>query len=117
MPLTLVASLIEPKSLEPYAPSNSRLDNFQSLAGPGVPFHNPFQFSPAETIAISCPRCQDPPPVGVPWWSSDGTGFAQDGFKAACARCHRSFTKETIGVRRFCDELALRISGSSIAFS
>ena len=115
MPVTLIASLIEPKSLEPYEPSQPRVHNFESLAG--MPFNHPVETPLSETVSIACPRCLDPPRVSVPWWKSDGTGFAQGGFKVACAVCKKSFTKETMGVKRFCNELALRRSGTSIAFS
>jgi hypothetical protein len=115
MPVTLVASLIEPKSLEPYEPSQHRVHNFESLAA--IPFNHAIEISLPETVSILCPRCQDPSTVNTPWWRSDGTGFAQAGFKEACGHCNKSFTKETIGVRRFCEELALRRSGTPIAFS
>jgi len=115
MPVTLIASLIEHKSLEPHEPSQSRVHNFESLAA--VPFDHPIEIAPSETVSLACPRCLDAPLVGVPWWKADGTGFAQYGFKAACVVCRKAFTKETIGVKRLCDELALRRSGTEIAFS
>ena len=115
MPVTLVASLIEPKSLEPHEPSDARVHNFESIAG--IPYNHPIEIPLSETISIACPRCVDPPRKSVPWWTSEGKGFAQDGFKEACAACKKSFTKATIGVRRLCDELTLRRSGAPIAFS
>lgn len=115
MPVTLIAALIEPKSLEPYEPSQSRLHNFESLAG--MPYNHPIEISLSETVSVACPKCVDRPLVSVPWWTSDGKGFAQDGFKQACATCQKSFTKATLGVRRLCDELTLHRAGISIAFS
>ena len=115
MPVTLIASLIEHKSLEPLEPSQSRVHNFESLAA--VPFRHPSEISLSDTVSVACPRCLDAPLVSVPWWRLDGTGFAQDGFKATCAVCKKAFTKETIGVRRLCDELSLRRSGTEIAIS
>lgn len=113
--MTLIASLIEHKSLEPHEPSQSRVHNFESLAA--VPFDPPIETSLSETLSIACPRCLGAPLVSVPWWTSDGTGFSQDGFKALCAVCEKAFTKETIGVKRLCDELTLRRSGTEIAIS
>src|SRR5258706_12837477 len=115
MPVTVVASLIEPKSLEPCEPSKSRVHNFALLAG--MPYYPPTVISLSETGSVACPRCVDRPLVSVPWWKSDGKGFAQDGFKEACATCQKSFTKATLGVRRLCDELTLHRSGIPIAFS
>lgn len=115
MPVTLVASLIEPKSLEPTEPSYDRVRNFESLAD--MPYNHPIEISLSETVSVSCPRCVNRPPVSVSWWRLDEKGFAQDGFKEACAACKKPFTKATIGIRRLCDELALRRSGTSIAFS
>lgn len=126
MPVTLVASLIEPKSLEPHEPSHDRIHNFESLAGTSYNYNHDHNdndndpteiISPSETVSVACPKCVDSPRMSVAWWSSDGKGFAQDGFKAACGACKKSFTKATIGVRRLCDELTLRRSGAPIAFS
>jgi hypothetical protein len=115
MPVTLIASLIEYKSLEPLEPSQTRLRNFESLAA--VPFVHPIEISLTDTVHVACPRCLDAPLISVPWWRLDGMGFAQGGFEATCAVCNKSFTKETIGVKRLCDELTLRRSGSDIAIS
>jgi hypothetical protein len=115
MPVTLVASLIEPKSHEPHEPSQRRVHNFESLTR--MPFNDPIDLTPHEIMLIECPRCLDLPRVNVLWWNSSGTGLAQDGFEAVCPTCEKTFTKETMGVRRLCDELALRRSGTPIAFS
>ena len=123
MPVTLVASLIEPKSLEPHEPSHDRIRNFESLTGSPYnpnpnPNHTPTEIlPPSETVSVACPKCVDSPRMSVAWWSPDGKGFAQDGFQAACSACSKSFTKATIGVRRLCDELTLRRAGAPIAFS
>ena len=70
-----------------------------------------------DTITVRCPCCVSPTQYHVPWWNSEGTGYAQPGFKVSCAECHKTFNKEAMGVRRFCDEITLRRTGSKLSFS
>ena len=110
-----MASLIEPKTLQPSEPSTERREFFESTTD--LPYAPPTGTELSDTIAVRCPCCVAPTRHHVPWWGSEGTGYAQPGFKVSCPECHKTFNKEAMGVRRFSDEVALRRTGSRLSFS
>jgi hypothetical protein len=115
MPITLIASLIDPHTLEPLEPSEERRSFFHSITG--VEYSAPV--TPDLTLArnIQCPCCVERTRFDLYWWSATGTGWAQPNFKGYCFVCHQTFTKEHMGIRKFCDELALKQAGGKIFFS
>jgi len=115
LPLTLLASLIDPETLKPFGASPERLEFFESTTG--MPYAPSTIIELSDAITIRCPCCVAPTQLHVPWWDPEGKGYAQPGFTFSCPECHKTFNKETMGVRRFCDEVALRRSGSKLAFS
>jgi hypothetical protein len=109
-----MASLIELETLQPRKPSSERIEFFESSTG--MPYTPP-SVNHSDVVTIRCPYCVAPTPHHVPWWDSEGTGYAQPGFKVTCSKCERAFNKEAMGVRRFCDEMSLRRTGSKLSFS
>ena len=77
----------------------------------------PTRFTLSDAVTIRCPCCVAPTQHRVPWWDSEGKGYAQPGFKRTCPECHKTFNKEAMGVRRFCDEVALCRIGNKLSFS
>ncbi|KAG8953977.1 hypothetical protein FRC04_000961 [Tulasnella sp. 424] len=71
----------------------------------------PWQLSPClegvedgiSFISIDCPACTSE--VTAPWFSEDGTGWAQRQFKAYCANCGMQVTKESLAVLKFSEDL------------
>jgi len=95
-PLTLVASLAEPETLQPSEPSIERREFFESTTG--MPYVPPTNVQLSDTITVRCPCCVSPTQHHVPWWNSEGTGYAQPGFKVSCAECHKTFKKRLWGL-------------------
>jgi len=114
MPITLVASLIDPHTLEPMQPSDERHEFFRSITST--------EYSPPVTPDLDsdrkmqCPFCADHE-FSARYWDASGTGWAQPNFKGVCPNCQQDFTKESMGIRKLCDELALKRAGGRIFFS
>ena len=117
MPIALVASLINPHSLEPLQPSSARRSFFHSVTG--ITYSPPVLFDPDSVRAanVRCPFCVNLTEIRTDYWTASGTGWAQPNFKGACPVCHRDFTKEVLGIRKFCDDLAWKRAGGTIFFS
>ena len=69
-PLTLVASLIELGTLQPFEPSSERVEFFESTTG--MPYAPPTSVDRSDGITIRCPCCVVPTQYRVPWWDSEG---------------------------------------------
>lgn len=115
MPITLVASLIDPHTLEPFEPSEERRAFFQSATN--TEYSPPVIPDLDFAHTMRCPLCVDRTELSIRYWNVTGTGWAQPNFKVTCPVCYQAFTKETMGIRKFCDELALKRAGGRIFFS
>ncbi|KIM24602.1 hypothetical protein M408DRAFT_26896 [Serendipita vermifera MAFF 305830] len=115
MPITLIASLIDPVSLEPTLPSYYREAFFELTSG--LQFMYSIHTRTEDVVELTCPRC-DAPNARVPWIVSGvGTGFGEAGFTYTCERCEREFTRAMMGVRKFCEEVARRRAGEKVYFA
>jgi hypothetical protein len=115
MPITLIAFLLDPHTLEPLEPSEERRSFFHYVTG--IEYTPPV--TPDLTLArnIQCPFCVKRTEFSTYYWNATETGWAQPNFKGECLVCHQTFTKENMGIRKFCDELALKRAGGKIFFS
>ena len=103
MPLTLIASLIDPHSLEPLQPSDERCSFFQSITS--IEYSPPVTPDIDSAHNIQCPFCVKHKELSTRFWTESGTGWAQPNFKGVCPVSYQKFTKENMGIRKFCDEL------------
>jgi len=115
MPITLIASLIDPHTLEPFGPSEERRDFFQAITQ--SEYSPPMTPDLSSTCNIRCPFCVDQTEFTPLYWNAYGTGWAQPNFNGICPVCYQTFTKENMGIRKFCDELALKRAGGQMFFS
>jgi hypothetical protein len=115
MPITLIASLIDPHTLEPLEPSEERRSFFHSITG--IEYSLPMTRNLPSTRKIQCPFCVKRIRSSIYYWTAEKTGWAQPNFKSKCLVCNQTFTKENMGIRKFCDELALKRAGEKIFFS
>jgi hypothetical protein len=116
MPLTLIASLIDPETLAPLPPSSDREFFFESLSG--LPFMYNFTTSKEDTVTLTCPCC-DTVHNDVPWIiGAEGgwKGFAEPSFAFECSLCSREFTGEMMGVRKFCEEVTRKRANRKVYF-
>jgi hypothetical protein len=113
-PVQLVASLIDPDTLDAYPPSNERKEFFEGVAK--EPFHLPFTTPTSDILSLSCPCC-DKTADKVPWVTGEGKGFAQPGFIFTCSSCGKVFTKPMIGIRRFADEVTRKRAKRRVYFA
>jgi hypothetical protein len=98
----LIASLIDPETLDAYPPSTEREDSFAKTVN--EPFICPLSTSSSDILSLSCPCC-DKTVTKVPWITRDQKGFAQPFFTFTCPDCKNPFTKSMMGIRRFADEV------------
>jgi hypothetical protein len=115
MPITLIASLIDPHALEPLEPSGERRSFFHSITGIG--YSPPVTPDLTSVRNIQCPICVRHTRLSTYYWNATRTGWAQPNFKSYCYVCDQTFTKENMGIRKFCDELASKRAGRRIFFS
>ena len=115
MPITLIASLIDPHTLDAMQPSDERRSFFASITS--TEYSPPITPDLYSTRDIQCPRCPNYTGSSTYYWNASGTGWAQPNFKGLCPMCSQEFTKENMGIRKFCDELALKRAGGRIFFS
>jgi len=115
MPITLVASLIDFYSLDPIQPSDERRNFFLTMTG--TEYSPPVTPDLNSARNIQCPFCANYNEFSTSYWDASGTGWAQPNFKGVCPNCHQDFTKENMGIRKLCDELALKQARSRIFFS
>ncbi|CAG7851190.1 SubName: Full=Uncharacterized protein {ECO:0000313/EMBL:CCA67541.1} [Serendipita indica DSM 11827] len=114
MPLTLIASLINGRTLDPLPPSAERQRFFERTTG--LSWYMPLSTGYTETLSVFCPFCKNVNP-SVRWVTDRDTGYAQTKFMQRCQSCYRDFNKVALGIRRFVDEVSLRRSGWAVFFS
>ncbi|KAG8982677.1 hypothetical protein FRB90_006634, partial [Tulasnella sp. 427] len=100
-PLIQLAGSIDQETLLPHPPSESRVSAFSSLTG--QPFDPPITTTSEETVPINCPSCSQP--NSIPWITYKGDGYGQREFACACAHYQFEFTRETLGVRKFFEDM------------
>jgi hypothetical protein len=115
MPTALITSLIDPHTLEPLQPSDERRTFFQSITRTGYSPPITIDFNSARNI--QCPFCVNRTEFRIHYWNASGTGWAQPNFKGTCSVCNQTFTKENMGIRKLCDELALKMAGGRVFIS
>jgi len=115
MPITLIAALIDPYTLDAMQPSDERRSFFRSVTS--TEYSPPVIHDLDSTCNIQCPFCVYHTEISTRYWNASGTGWAQPDFKGVCPICYQTFTKKNLGVRKFCDELALKNAGGRIFFS
>ncbi|KAG8933520.1 hypothetical protein FRC01_008603 [Tulasnella sp. 417] len=100
-PLMQLAGSIDRETLLPHPPSENRAAAFSSFTG--QPFDPPTNTTSEDTVVVFCPSCSQP--NTIPWITYKGDGYAQRGFSCACNSCQFSFSRETLGVRKFYDDM------------
>ncbi|KAG8895757.1 hypothetical protein FRB99_000362, partial [Tulasnella sp. 403] len=102
-PLLQLCATIDPETLLPYTPTERRASTFTSFTG--QPFEPPIVTLSTDTVAIFCPNCAFP--NNIPWIEPYGFGYAQREFTIKCQRpeCQMYFTRETLGVRKFYEDM------------
>ncbi|KIM24605.1 hypothetical protein M408DRAFT_26897 [Serendipita vermifera MAFF 305830] len=114
MPITLVASLIDPNTFEPLVPSYHRESFFELTSG--LSFMYATSTSMTDVLELVCPCC-NALNERVPWITADGKGFGETEFAYTCESCGRSFNRETMGVRKFCEEATRHRAGRKVYFA
>ncbi|KAG8765202.1 hypothetical protein FRC15_007150, partial [Serendipita sp. 397] len=114
MPLTLISSLIDPQTLDPLPPSETRQLFFEQVSQ--MPYHMPMVTDYSDILTLNCPFCAHPN-QSVRWVADGESGFAQTNFSHVCDQCGTSFNKSNIGVRRFCEEVTRRRTGERVFIS
>lgn len=121
MPLTLIASLIDPTTLEPALPSAQREAFFESISG--LPFMYSITTSTSDVVSLVCPCCNTINPT-VKWISSvegngknKGTGFAEPKFEHECDWCKEKITRDKMGIRKFAEEVTRKRAGRKVYFA
>ncbi|KAG8933502.1 hypothetical protein FRC01_008782, partial [Tulasnella sp. 417] len=100
-PLMQLAGSIDRDTLLPHPPSESRVAAFSSFTG--QPFDPPTNTTSEDTVVVFCPSCSQP--NTIPWITYKGDGYAQRRFSCACNSCQLSFSRETLGVRKFYEDM------------
>ena len=119
MPITLIASLIDPITFEPAVPSYQRESFFERIST--LPFMYSLTTTTADVVSLTCPSCNAVNPT-VPWITAEahnagaGKGFGEVNFEHACEACGRKFTRSMMGVRKFCEEFTRRRAGRKVYF-
>ncbi|KAG8812482.1 hypothetical protein FRC18_002927 [Serendipita sp. 400] len=114
MPLTLISSLIDPKTLDPLPPSDERQRFFEETTN--LPYDMPLITKRSDVFTLDCPFCANTNQL-VRWVADGEKGFAQPKFAHTCEICGESFRKSNIGVRRFCEEVTRRRAGDRVFIS
>ncbi|KAG8821508.1 hypothetical protein FRC17_009795 [Serendipita sp. 399] len=112
-PLELVASLIDPQTLDPLPPTEERKTFFEQISKHS--YEMPLITKISDELSLDCPFCGESN-EHVRWITDNDDddddkgkkGFAQPNFSHACEKCAKEFTKSNIGVRRFCEEVTKR---------
>ncbi|PVG00354.1 hypothetical protein CPB86DRAFT_871885 [Serendipita vermifera] len=113
-PVQLIASLIDPDTLDAYPPSNERKTFFERITK--EPFTLPLTTATSDILSLSCPCC-DKTADKVPWATGEEKGFAQPGFIFPCSSCGKEFTKPMMGIRRFADEVTRKRAKRRVYFA
>ncbi|KAG8927127.1 hypothetical protein FRC01_007980 [Tulasnella sp. 417] len=101
LPLMQLAGSIDSETLLPHPPSESRVAAFAAFTG--QPFDCPLNTTSEETVPVYCPSCSES--NVIPWITYKGDGFAQRDFGCSCNNCRFMFTRETLGVRKFYEDM------------
>ncbi|KAG8926326.1 hypothetical protein FRC01_009006 [Tulasnella sp. 417] len=101
LPLMQLAGSIDSETLLSHPPSESRVAAFAAFTG--QPFDCPLNTTSEETVHVYCPSCSES--NAIPWITYKGDGFAQRGFGCSCNNCQFMFTRETLGVRKFYEDM------------
>ncbi|KAG8926325.1 hypothetical protein FRC01_009005, partial [Tulasnella sp. 417] len=112
LPLMQLASSIDSETLLPHPPSESRVAAFAAFTC--QPFDCPLNTTSEETVHVYCPSCSQS--NTVPWITFKGDGFAQRGFGCICNDCRFMFTRETLGVRKFYEDMEKCIASPERTF-
>lgn len=119
MPLTLIASLIDPTTGEPVPPSAQRETFFETTSG--LPFMYSFTTSTSDTVSLPCPCCNTIN-RGVKWitpegnTAGEGAGFAEPNFVHQCEWCSEKFTRTVMGIRKFAEEVTRKRAMRKVYF-
>lgn len=118
MPITLVSSLIESQTLDPMTPTLERIEFFEKTSKQPFEFKLVTGHSDVIPTPMPCPMCSHLNHL-VTWVAPGEKGFAQPHFAHTCENmaCRKVFTKGSIGVRRFSDEVSLRRTGQPVFLS
>ncbi|KAG8933519.1 hypothetical protein FRC01_008602, partial [Tulasnella sp. 417] len=100
-PLMQLAGSIDPETLLPHPPSEDRVSAFTSFTG--QLFDVPINTTSEDTVAVFCPSCSQPNTTS--WVTFKGDGFAQRGYGCICEYCRFMFTRESLGVRKFYEDM------------
>lgn len=120
MPLTLIASLVDPTTLDPVLPSSQREAFFETTAE--LPFMYNIKTTFDDVLTLTCPCCNTVNPT-VLWITPTGEtpgkghGFAEPEFQHECDWCKRKFTRSMMGVRKFCEEFTRRRAQRKVFFA
>ncbi|KAG8817991.1 hypothetical protein FRC19_010963 [Serendipita sp. 401] len=120
MPLTLIASLVDPTTLEVALPSAHREAFFESISG--LPFMYSLKTTYSDVVSLQCPCCNTINPT-VRWITHEGdeegkgTGFAEPDFVHQCDWCSHKFNRSMMGVKKFCEELTRRRARRKVFFA
>lgn len=114
MPLTLIGTLFEIKTLDPLPPTEAREYFFGGIAS--QEFTSPLVTHYTDVFSRPCPKC-DRMNNSVKWVTPEGTGYAQTKFSHKCESCGNDFNKEMIGIRRCANEIATLRAGQTLFFS
>ncbi|KAF9515839.1 hypothetical protein BS47DRAFT_723038 [Hydnum rufescens UP504] len=102
-PLLYISTTISPITFLPDTPAHFHKSSWESQT------HLPYEYTlitaRSETLDVPCPTCEGEVMVPVPWITDAGTGFAQRNFHAQCEYCKRSFSREAMCVRKFCNDV------------
>ncbi|KIM19495.1 hypothetical protein M408DRAFT_50053, partial [Serendipita vermifera MAFF 305830] len=114
MPLLLIASLIDTRTLEALPPSAERQRFFETTTS--LPFAPPLVTNSFEVMVLNCPFCLQNN-HRVRWIAENEKGFAQTRFEHPCERCGVAFKKMHMGVRRFAAEVSRKRTGKMVYIS
>ncbi|KAG8966995.1 hypothetical protein FRC05_002309 [Tulasnella sp. 425] len=100
-PLMQLAGSINHEKLLLSPPSEGHVAAFTAFTS--QPFDYPLNTTADETVLIYCPNCSQP--NSIPWITYKGDGYAQRDFGCICNNCRFVFNRETLGVRRFYEDM------------
>ncbi|KAG8913387.1 hypothetical protein FRC01_004573 [Tulasnella sp. 417] len=101
LPLMQLAGSIDSETLLAHPPSEGRVAAFTAYTG--QPFECPLNTTSDETVPVYCPDCSQP--NTVPWITYKGDGYAQRGFGCICDNCRFMFNRESLGARKFYEDM------------
>ncbi|KAF8317035.1 uncharacterized protein EI90DRAFT_2943755 [Cantharellus anzutake] len=104
-PLAQAANAIDAETLLPLPvlPSSARSESWTQLTN--MPFDLVHTTGIDEVVAIPCPACPTANLMSVPWVTKDKSGYAQADFRTLCPHCRIAFNRESMCVRKFCNDV------------